>query len=168
MKILVLFNTWVEKACRWGLVLCVAGMLGLTLWGVVFRWLGMSWLWIDPMVRHIVLLATFLGGVLAVGKGQHIAIDLYGKHLAARKNWRAFFLHKKCLALISSGTIFWFAWASWPFAASEWQYGRPDFLGIHSGLLVSIIPFGFILLGVRFFLVLFLPAEVPAPRSRES
>ena len=159
MRPLASANVWIERASGWALVLCVAGMLVLTLFGVVLRWLGMSFPWIDPLVRHLVLLATFLGGVLAVGKGQHIAIDLYGKRLAAQKRWRAFRLHKKFLLLISTMAVFWFAWVSWSFAASEWEYGRPDFLGLHSGLLVSIIPFGFILLGLRFLLAFLLPVK---------
>ena len=39
------------------------------------------------------------------------------------------------------------------FALVELEFGRETFLGIHSGWLVSIIPFGFAFIGLRFITV---------------
>ena len=41
----------------------------------------------------------------------------------------------------------------------ELEFGRDVFWGIHSGFLVGIIPFGFLLISLRFIFILFLINE---------
>ena len=124
-------DRWIQTLCGGAVVLCVTAMLVLALLGIVLRWCGMSLLWIDPMVRHLVFLATFLGGVLAIGKNSHIAIDLLGKRLQLQGErtgqWWWYRLHKKFIFLVCSLGVSWLTWASWPFILSEWEYGRPGF-----------------------------------------
>ena len=153
-------DSWVDRASGWwAVVLCVVLMLALTLFGIVLRWFDHSFLWIDPLVRHLVFLAAFLGGVLATGRGRHIAIDLLGRQLKNQGQLHWYRLHQRVLALVCTLGTSWLAVASWPFISSEWQYGRPQFFGIHSGFLVSLIPFGLALLALRFFLQFLLPRE---------
>ena len=165
MRLLAWADRWMERVCGWGTVLCALLMIFWSLLGIVLRWCEWSPLWIDPLVRHLVLLAAFLGGVLAIGRGGHISIDLFSRHLQGTGQWRWYRLHKKLISLACAGGVGWLALASGPFISSEWQYGRPDFLGIHSGYLVSLVPFGLALLAVRFLLQFLLPVEVPGGGS---
>ncbi len=47
--------------------------------------------------------------------------------------------------------VFWLLRAGWNLAVIEWEFGKEVFLTVHSGILVGIIPFGFLLMAYRFF-----------------
>ena len=53
-------------------------MMGLSFFSIVLRWLGTSKIWLEPIIRHLVLLGAFLGGTLAIPVQKHIAIDIIG------------------------------------------------------------------------------------------
>ena len=57
-----------EKIAFYILGTCLFGMLFFTLFNIVARWFGMSFLWIDPLVRHMVFLSAFMGAVMATGR----------------------------------------------------------------------------------------------------
>ena len=56
-------------------------MLFFSVLTILLRWFGQSLEFVEPFVRHLVFLSTFLGGVLATGRGTHIGIDIIGKLL---------------------------------------------------------------------------------------
>lgn len=133
------------------LVLALILMLGLSLVNITFRWFNITFLWIDPVVRHLVFFSAFLGGSLATGSSKHIGIDLITKFLdkpqfTIYKKW-----HLRLVSLAATVVLIWLTVTSIDFAQVEFQYGRAHFLNIHSGYLVSIIPFGFCLISLRFF-----------------
>lgn len=162
MKFLFRLERWGDRVCLWALTLSMTVMLGLTLLSLFLRWVQVSFLWLDPLVRHIVFFVAFAGGVRAIGYGQHIAIDLLGRFLQSQKRWGLYRWHQKLVTLASLGGVLWLLLASLPFVVSEWNYGGVRFLGLKSGLLVALIPFGLTLLVLRFFLQLFLPPHLPA------
>ena len=59
-------------------------MMILSITGIVLRWFNIAFLWIDPLVRHLVFICTFLGGAIATGRGTHIGIDIIGRLLESR------------------------------------------------------------------------------------
>lgn len=133
------------------IVLSLFAMLFLSIANIVLRWFGMTFMWIDPLVRHLVFISAFLGGSLATGSSKHIGIDLMTKVLEKPKY--AFYgkVHKLIVSLFCFCILLWLTAASYDFAQVEFEYGRAQFWGIHSGYLVSIIPMGFGLIGLRFF-----------------
>ena len=151
MKVFKWIDSTVEKISTYGLVVSVVLMLFFSCFAIVLRWFDMTYLWLDPFVRHLVFLATFLGGALATGKGTHIGIDILGKYL---ENHRKFFwlnqIHR-IVAAVSLITVVWLMLVTLDFTKTEFEYGRNVFWGIHSGFMVAIIPFGFSLIGYRFF-----------------
>tara|TARA_Y100000590_G_scaffold281237_1_gene316053 strand:- start:88248 stop:88751 length:504 start_codon:yes stop_codon:yes gene_type:complete len=141
----------VEKLAGWGLVVCVLTMLFLSTLVIVMRWFGVTFLWFDPFIRHVVFISTFLGGVIATGRGTHIGIDILGKYLESKNLEGAQAWIERLIAFVSAGTLVWLIQASWDFMLSELKYGKPTFFGIHSGYLTAIIPIGFALIAYRFF-----------------
>jgi len=140
----------IEKTSSALLVAAVISMLGLSVFSIVLRWFQTSMLWIDPLVRHLVFLTAFLGGVLATGRGTHIGIDILGRYLESAHRQHLLVVVKRLISLASFGTLLWLVKASIDFVLMELKYGKVSFLGLHSGWLVAIIPFGFALMSLRF------------------
>lgn len=151
IKLLRLIDRGVEKGSSYILVLSIFLMLIFSVLIIVLRWIDISIPWFESFIRHLVLLATFLGGVLATGRGTHIGIDILSKYLESQN-----LLHYKVWAnrlvyLASLGTLIWLTKASYGFMMVEFEYGKVEFLGLHSGVLVGIIPLGLVLIAYRFF-----------------
>ena len=133
---------WLENIAKISIVICVFGMLSLSVLSIVLRWFEVSLLWIEPLVRHLVFLAAFIGGSLATGAGQHIKIDLLARLLEKiEKPFLKKIVELITLALTLLACLI-LVKASYSLAAIEFEYGKPQFLGIHSGYLLSIIPVG--------------------------
>jgi TRAP-type C4-dicarboxylate transport system permease small subunit len=150
-KFVKLFDNWTEKLSSWLLVLVVLVMLVLSVLVIVFRWMSITSFWLEPLNRHLVFICTFLGGVIATGRGTHIGIDIIGKYMEdkGKVNVRKYIDRLICITAIF--TLGWLIKASYDFVLVELQYGKIAFLKIHSGVLVGITPVGFLLIGVRFF-----------------
>jgi len=142
-------DTFIDKFARHGLVVCVFGMLFFSLLNIVLRWFGSNFLWVDPLVRHLVFLSAFLGGVMATGANKHIGIDILGKYFETKNLGNAQKRTNQFIYLVSFLTLCWLIKASIQFTNLELQYGKPTFWGIHSGFLTGIIPFGFGIMAFR-------------------
>lgn len=125
-------------------------MLGLTLLNIAARWFDSTFTWIDPLVRHLVFLSAFMGAVLATGKGSHIKIDVAGRALEALGKKKLQKTLSILIGAVAAMACYFLFKAGRDFSLVEFEYGREAFMGIHSGWLVSIIPFGFALIGARF------------------
>ena len=73
---LLTIDRFIEKTCRGLLIVSVMAMLVLSLMTILLRFFSITFLWMDPLVRHLVFFATFLGAILAAGKGEHISFNL--------------------------------------------------------------------------------------------
>jgi TRAP-type C4-dicarboxylate transport system permease small subunit len=149
-------DTLLDKISFYGIVTAVLLMLSLTVLNIILRWFNTSILWIDPLVRHLVFLSAFLGGSLATGKDNHIRIDLASKALEnlnkpGLKLWIERFVYIVTLIALILLTK-----AGIDFTKMELEFGKEVFLGLHSGLMAAIIPFGMGLIGLRYFLRLLL------------
>ncbi|OFZ24626.1 MAG: hypothetical protein A2381_07245 [Bdellovibrionales bacterium RIFOXYB1_FULL_37_110] len=152
--VLRLFNQFdkiVEKISSAGLVVSIILILLLALLNIICRWVDLAVMWIDPLVRHLVFLCTFLGGVIATGRGTHVGIDIVSKYLENNSLKRVKKGVSRIIICVSLATLVWLIYASYVFFKVELEFGKPQFLGIHSGALVFIIPFGFSLIAYRFF-----------------
>ena len=70
-------DKFIEKISISLLVVCVLSMLLLSVLNIFLRWFNTTLFWVEPLVRHLVFLSAFLGGVLATGNRSHIGIDIY-------------------------------------------------------------------------------------------
>ncbi len=140
----------IEKFSSYLLIISVLGMLLLTVFAIVARKFSISFIWIDPLVRHLVFLSAFLGGILAVGKGQHISIDVLGKFFEAHKNGTSLTAVRIAQAILSALLLSWLIYSSLPYVQMVFKFEHAPFLGIQKGYLVSIIPLGLGLMGLRF------------------
>lgn len=138
------------------LVISVILMLFLSVLNIFLRWGNTTFYWIEPLVRHLVFLSAFLGGVLATGRKTHIGIDIIGRWLEMRKMDKARKMVERTIYIISIVTLYFLIISSIDFMNSEREFGRDVFLGVHSSTLVGIIPVGFFTIMLRIFLILIL------------
>lgn len=150
-----------DQSARAVLLASLVGMLGLSLLGIVLRWTGSSLMWVDPVVRHLVIVAAFGGGILAVGKKSHIRIDVLAKPMELAPPALRI-LVERILALATALVTVGLAWSAWLFYLSEKEYGSAGLLGLHSSSLVIIFPIGWGLLALRWLLALMAPHKAEA------
>lgn len=150
MNALLLLDKAIGRISGILLTISVFLMLTFSVLNVVFRWFEITYIWFDPFVRHLVFLTAFLGGVLATGRDSHIGIDIIGKYLESRHKWRTLMNVRRIIYLASFFVLCWLIMASYEFLKVEIEYGRESFLGIHSAVLVGIIPVGFGLIAYRY------------------
>lgn len=141
-----------DQTTTYLLVFSLLVMLFFSVLTIVLRWFGTGLLWVEPLVRHLVFMSTFLGGILATAKGAHIGIDVSSKIFEARGMHFILRQSQRIIYLCSVSVLIWLSYASIEFVKSEQEYGKESFLGITSGQLVTMIPIGFSLIAFRFFL----------------
>lgn len=147
-----------DKTIEYVVVLCVVLIIALSCLNIALRWFEVALTFAEPLVRHLVFLSAFLGAVMAIGSDRHIKIDLLQRYIQKKKNLNRIFLPIYfSVILIVLVTL---SYSAFNFTLSELEYGRVEFLGIHSGVLTSIIPLGFILMTIRHCLRIFESFEV--------
>lgn len=167
MKLLIKLDHLIEKICSASLVVSILTILLFSTLSIVFRWLHVNLMWIEPFVRHLVFLSTFLGGVVATGRGTHIAIDLVSKVLEL-KNLHAYQIWiNRVIYLFSAFALLWLFKSGYDFTRVEFEFAKEEFLGISSGVLVAIIPFGMGLISFRFFLMFIKTFSAPVLNEEE-
>ena len=147
-------SQWMDRLTKVLLLVSFAVMLGLSALGIVLRWFGHSWMWIDPVVRHLVLVCAFAGGVLAVATNTHIRIDALAKPMErAPEALRAWLNRMVSLAsaLVTAGLVY----SGWLFFVMEQEFGAPALLDLHSSWWVAIFPIGWAALFLRWLLTIF-------------
>lgn len=157
----------IERVSTWILVVAVLLMVTLSVLTIVLRWFGTGLAFIEPLVRHLVFLGAFLGGVIATGRGTHIGIDIITKYFEAIKMQRVCAFLKRVICLGSIGTLLWLTHASINFVKMEMEYGQEVMFGLKSGTLVVMIPVGFALIACRYWYV-FLSSFLPENSVTES
>ena len=150
-KIIQDFDHLLEKLSRWGLISSLFIILGMSILSIVLRWMQLTPSWIEPMIRHLVFLSTFLGGSLATSKDVHIKVDILTHFVKKSSSRMLFWFHKNLVTFFCFLTTVGLTKASWDFYFVEKEFGHASFLNIHSSFLVAIIPFGMGLISLRFF-----------------
>ncbi len=131
------------------LCLIIAIMLGLAILKIVLRYgFQMSLAWSDTMLQHLTLWLCFLGAALATCERRHISIDVLSRILPEKiTNWSNLIVD--CLALIVVGIL---AYYGFDFVIDE-QLSEAVLIGnIPLWWAKSIIPVGFVLIGLHFAL----------------
>jgi TRAP-type C4-dicarboxylate transport system permease small subunit len=131
------------------LVLFLGTMVVLAFTQVMLRNLfGTGLLWADPLVRHFVLWAGFLGGALATGAERHIGIDALTRFMSPRFKAGS----QALTSLFAAVACSFLAQAAWTFLLSEKSAGSTTVLDIPVWAGASIIPAGYMLMALHFLL----------------
>jgi len=122
------------------LSLFLSAMILLACYQIGLRWFTSGGLlWIDPLLRYLVLWSGLLGAVLATARDNHIALDAVGYLLHRRvKKWLKLVIHLFCVVV----SIFLFR-ATLIFIKSEFEFGGSDLFGIETGVWYLIFPVAF-------------------------
>jgi len=138
------------------LVLVLSSMIILAVSQIVFRnVLGEGVVWIDPLLRVLVLWIAMLGAIAATRTDNHIKIDIFTKYLPEK-----YLLFIKRLVYITTIVLcLLIAWHGLRFVISEYEYQGIAFAAMPSWITASIIPFGFSMIALRYTLLIFYPIE---------
>ncbi len=131
------------------LVVAVLAMVGLAFLQIVLRNLfGSGLLWIDPLLRALVLWIGLLGAVAASRGGRHIAIDVLTR--ALREPWRRRLVAGGCLFTVAVCAAI--TWHGVRYVMLEYQFAGTAFAGVPTWAVVIILPLAFGLIGLRYLL----------------
>jgi TRAP-type C4-dicarboxylate transport system permease small subunit len=153
----------IDKFASSLLVVSLLSILFFSSLAIILRWFHINLYWVDPFVRHLVFLGTFLGGVVATGRGSHIGIDLISKFLELKHLDRARVYVHRTILVCSGLILIWMLKSGLDFTRVEMAFSKEEFWGIKSGFLVAIIPFGLALMMMRFFLLFILSFDKNGP-----
>lgn len=129
------------------LTVILFGMIFLAVLQIVLRnFFRTGLIWIDPLLRYLVLWVGLFGAYAATRRLRHITIDVLGRVLPAAV--------QPAVRVLTSGVAFiacaLLTNAAWAYLRNEVIFGSRVFLGIPSWIMVSILVFGFGGMGWRF------------------
>lgn len=131
------------------LVLLLLSIVALAFGQIVLRnILDTGYIWIDPMIRVLVLWVGMFGALVATRENRQISIDVLTRLLPPLLKSISQII-TRLFASVIAGLI---AWHSALFVIDEWETGSRAFANIPAWLLESIIPFGFGLIALRYLL----------------
>jgi len=128
-------------------------MIVLSVLQILLRnFFGGGLVWSEVMVRVLVLWIGLIGAMVASRKGNHINIDIMNRYLSGRVK----FVVKFIVELFTAVICLVVAYYSLQFVQSEFAYGGESFAKIPIWLCESIIPFSFMVISLRYFLLSFI------------
>lgn len=108
--------------------------------------------WSEVLVRVLVLWVGLIGAMVASRQGNHINIDIMNRYLSGRAKFIVQFVVELFTALICIVV----AYYSLEFVQIEFAYGSESFAKVPTWLCESIIPFAFMVISLRYFLLCFI------------
>ena len=139
----------VEDAMLVGLLLMMIGMAVLQIFLRNLFESGIAWS--DVLVRILVLWVGLVGAMVASRQGNHITIDILNRYLPERAKIVTNFVVELFTALICSVV----AYYSLMFVQMEYHDGGRAFAQVPTWLCEAIIPFAFIVIALRYFVLSF-------------
>lgn len=123
-------------------------------------WFSGGLLWIDPLLRYLVLWCGMLGAVVATREKKHIAIDVVG-YLAPEslKPWIGVLLD-----FFSSLVAAVLTWAAIIFVHNERLFGGSFLLSIPTWIWYLIFPIAFALITLHFLLAMAMEIKIIGTR----
>ena len=140
----------VEDSILVGLLLL---MIVLSVLQIFLRnFFGGGIVWSEVLVRVLVLWVGLIGAMVASRQGNHINIDIMNRYLSGRAKFIVQFVVELFTALICIVV----AYYSLKFVQIEFAYGSESFAKVPTWLCESIIPFAFMVISLRYFLLCFI------------
>ena len=150
MKILSAINTWIARIETILIVVVLTIMILLAFSQVVMRNIfDEGLLWGDIFLRHLVLWVGFLGASLATREEKHINIDLFTRFIPEK--WQV--IPRIIIQLFSVVICWYLAGAAYKFVMDEITYETIAFGNVPAWYLQIIIPIGFFIMMIRFFIL---------------
>ncbi len=149
MKIL----NWIDKKLSvfelYMLVSLLGLLTGLAFLQVVLRnFFNSGIIWLDPLLRHMVLWILFFGAAQATRQQKHLNIDVITRILKGKAKCAASIV----INLVSLIVIIILTKGAWDYVAAQYSNGTVLILGIKLWIFQIVIPFGLFLIGYRFLL----------------
>jgi len=162
MRLAFKIEEYIVKAEKALVVALIFAMVGLSFMQVLLRIFCHSGIvWLDPLLRHMVLWAGLTGAALAARYSHHFALETFVK-LAPKKLHRPLEIFADIFTVAACGLLF---HASYKFILDEFDSGSIAFyigrLGIPGGWAEIIIPVTFVLIAYHAMMGIFRPEEKP-------
>lgn len=147
------------------LVTILLAMVTLAFSQIVMRnFLGTGNIWLDPLLRILVLWVGLLGALVATRQNKQISVDVLTRFLPERIKTISDIITRTFAAIISAII----AWHSFLFLIDEWHSGVMAFASVPAWLPESIIPIGFAVIALRYsFQVLVLISQSFGEHGRQ-
>jgi len=131
------------------LVVVLLSMVVLAFSQIIMRNIfGIGYIWIDPLLRIMVLWVGMLGAMVATRESKQISVDVLTRILSPRLK-----LISKVLTLTFAGAVSGIiAWYSALFVIDEWKYDSIAFASVPAWIPELIIPVAFGIMALRFTL----------------
>lgn len=146
-------QTWIKRLHRAEdalLVLLLSTMILLASTQILLRNLFDSgFVWIDPLLRVLVLWLGLIGATVATRNNRHIRIDLSTKFF--KRNTHR--LIQSIIGQISAWTCLVVAWYGFKWIQMDYVDGMTSFVGVPAWMLEIIIPATFALIGLRYLIL---------------
>ena len=143
---------WIDRLHRAEdglLVILLSSMIVLAGTQIFLRnFFDSGFVWIDPLLRILVLWLGLIGATVAARHNKHIRIDLLSMYFE-RNTHR---LIQALVAQISAWTCLVIAWYGFDWIKLDYADGMTSFAGIPAWAVEIIIPLAFALIGLRYLL----------------
>jgi TRAP-type C4-dicarboxylate transport system permease small subunit len=135
-KVLAILDTVEENI----LCLLLAAMIILACLQIFLRTVySGGLLWIDPLLRYLVLWCGLLGAVTATSQGKHIALDILGKRISPAVDPWLSLITQLFSTLAATGL----SWSAWLFLVGEIEAGGDGPLALPLWFWNGIFPLAF-------------------------
>ncbi len=160
MKPVFRAEEYLVKAEKAAVVSLIFAMVALSFLQVLLRILFHSGIvWLDPLLRHMVLWAGLTGSALAARYSQHFALEAFLK-FAPRRLHRPLEVLASLFTAAAAGLLF---YAAWKFIREEFAAGSVAFyigdFGVKGGWAEIVIPAAFALIGLHTLAGIFRPKD---------
>ncbi|MDH5611616.1 MAG: TRAP transporter small permease [Gammaproteobacteria bacterium] len=153
------FLGFVNKLEDWFLILTLAVMVVLAVAQIFYRNIfGEGVVWIDPLLRVLVLWVAIAGAVVATRTDNHIRIDFFARYIP-KKYIRYMQRSVYAFCVFICGFI---AWHAVRFVQMDYEYGTIAFADIPAWVTELVIPAGFFMMAVRYLLLFISPPQQDA------
>lgn len=150
----------VNKLEDWFLILTLAVMVVLAIAQIFFRNVfDEGVVWIDPLLRVLVLWVAIAGAVVATRTDNHIRIDFFSRYVPVGF---CKYLQRLVYAICVFVCVL-IAWHAVRFVMMDYQYETIAFGNVPAWVTELIIPIGFFMMAFRYLLLLIAP---PAMKNK--
>ncbi len=146
-------QAWVARLHRVedaALVILLSAMIALAATQILMRnFFESGFVWIDPLLRVLVMWLSLLGATVATRDNKHIRIDLLNKLFTPNTHC----LIQAVVGQISAWTCLVIGWYGMGWISLDFEDGMTAFAGIPAWMLEIIVPLSFTLIGLRYFIL---------------
>lgn len=115
-------------------------------------------IWLEPLLRTLVLWVAMLGAMIAAREGRHIGLDVFSRVLPRP----ALRVAHALAFLFAAGVSATLAWQSWRMVLDEYAIGTMAFASVPAWLAQAILPFALAVIALRLAIFALKPPPAPA------